>query len=270
MRRLLLLALLLSGTAFGQAAVSSGPCKMNGSDCLPSTASALRSATTNVDVAAATAPSNGQVLTATSSTTATWQPLAAGSPVGSDTEVQFNDGGALAGATGLTYGKASKSVSGTGPWTLTPTSDITPLTVRAYSSGTSPIIQWQTSANGALGNISHDGVLFAPIALTVLPVTATAAPTAAESAKVFTNEGDADGATVTLPAAAAGLTFTLYVQAAQTLTVTAGTGDTIRIAGNVTAAAGSITSSTVGSAVVLVAINATEWVATSAVGSWSF
>lgn len=38
-----------------------------------STANALRSATTRVSVSAATAPSSGQVLTATSSTTATWQ-----------------------------------------------------------------------------------------------------------------------------------------------------------------------------------------------------
>ena len=38
-----------------------------------SAANALRSATTRVDVSAATAPSNGQVLTATSSTAATWQ-----------------------------------------------------------------------------------------------------------------------------------------------------------------------------------------------------
>lgn len=36
-------------------------------------ATALKSATTSVDVSAATAPSSGQVLTATSSTTATWQ-----------------------------------------------------------------------------------------------------------------------------------------------------------------------------------------------------
>ena len=39
---------------------------------------ALKSATTTVDVSAATAPSSGQVLKATSTTTATWQTLAAG------------------------------------------------------------------------------------------------------------------------------------------------------------------------------------------------
>ena len=36
-------------------------------------AKALKSATTNVNVSSATAPTTGQVLTATSGTTATWQ-----------------------------------------------------------------------------------------------------------------------------------------------------------------------------------------------------
>ena len=39
----------------------------------PNIASFLKSATTNINIASATAPSNWQVLTATSSTTATWQ-----------------------------------------------------------------------------------------------------------------------------------------------------------------------------------------------------
>jgi hypothetical protein len=43
------------------------------------TASLLKSATTEIDVSAATAPTNGQVLTATSSTTATWQTPSGGS-----------------------------------------------------------------------------------------------------------------------------------------------------------------------------------------------
>jgi len=104
---------------------------------------------------------------------------------------------------------------------------------------------------------------------TVEEVTTTKAPSAAESGELYTNEGDADGATVTLPTAAAGLTFTVYVQTAQTFTVTAGSGDTIRLGDTVTAAAGSVTSAVVGSAVTLVAINATEWVAVAIVGSWS-
>lgn len=48
---------------------------------IKSSANALRSATTRVDVSAATAPSSGQVLTATGTTAATWQtPTAAFSP----------------------------------------------------------------------------------------------------------------------------------------------------------------------------------------------
>jgi hypothetical protein len=123
---------------------------------------------------------------------------------------------------------------------------------------------------------SADGFVFDTTtvgALRVVPVSAvttTAAPTAAATGTVYTNEGDADGATVTLPTAAAGLQFTAYVQTAQTLTVTAASGDTVRIASSVTAAAGSITSAVVGSSVTLIAINATEWVATASVGSWSF
>lgn len=104
----------------------------------------------------------------------------------------------------------------------------------------------------------------------VEPVTATKTPGVTESWEAYTNEGDADGATVTLPAAAAGLTLTVYVQAAQTLTVTAGSGDTIRIAASVTAAAGSITCNVVGSSVTLLAINATEWVGIASVGTWTF
>jgi hypothetical protein len=104
----------------------------------------------------------------------------------------------------------------------------------------------------------------------VEPVTSTKSPGADESREVYTNEGDGDGATVTLPTAAAGLSYNVCVQVAQTLTITAASGDTIRIAGNVTAAAGSITSAVVGSCVSLVAINATEWFALSAVGSWTF
>lgn len=91
---------------------------------------------------------------------------------------------------------------------------------------------------------------------------------AAEARELYTNEGDADGSIINLPTAAAGLTYTIYVQAAQTITVNASTGDTLRLAGAVSASAGNITSNTVGSSVTLVAINATEWVATSIIGTW--
>lgn len=105
----------------------------------------------------------------------------------------------------------------------------------------------------------------------VTAVTTTASPASTDSGTVYTNEGDSDGATITLPAAqtSPSLVFTAVVQAAYTLTITAGSGDTIRIGSNVTAAAGSISSAVVGSAITLVCINATEWVAISSVGSWT-
>jgi hypothetical protein len=129
-----------------------------------------------------------------------------------------------------------------------------------------------STAGGSLAlGYSGQTVFSAKLAhgVSVVPVTTTAAPASTHTGAVYTNEGDTDGATVTLPAAAAGLQFSVVVQAAQTLTVTAGTGDTIRVAASVTAAAGSITCATVGSAITLVAINATEWVALSTVGTWT-
>jgi hypothetical protein len=91
-----------------------------------------------------------------------------------------------------------------------------------------------------------------------------------ESNRVFTNEGAGAGVQFNLPAAAPGLTYTFIVQAAQTLTVDVAAGDTIRLAGSVSAASGNCASSTVGDAIILVAINTTEWVAVSVVGAgWS-
>lgn len=104
---------------------------------------------------------------------------------------------------------------------------------------------------------------------TIVPSTAPAVLAAADSGKIYTNEGDTDGVALTLPTAVAGYEFTFIVKVAQTLSVIASAGDTIRIAGSVTAAAGSISSATVGNAITLVSINATEWMAVSTVGTWT-
>jgi len=67
-------------------------------------ASALKSATTTVDVSAATAPTAGQVLTATDSTHATWQTPSGGggSPGGSSGQIQYNNAGAFGGDANFT------------------------------------------------------------------------------------------------------------------------------------------------------------------------
>ncbi len=94
--------------------------------------------------------------------------------------------------------------------------------------------------------------------------------TIADGASVFTNEGAGAEVIFTLPTALKGLRYTFIVQAAQNLRITAGTGDTIRVAGVVSAAAGNMVNAVVGSSVTLVAINATEWMAESAInGTWT-
>jgi len=93
----------------------------------------------------------------------------------------------------------------------------------------------------------------------------------ADSSKVLTNEGASAGVVFNLPSTiVVGMYYTFYVQAAQVITVTAGTGDTIRLGANVTPTAGSITCGVVGSVVTLFAINATEWVALDYIGPWGF
>lgn len=125
------------------------------------TVTALKSATTVVDVGAAAAPSVGKVLTATDSTHATWQlPPSASDVTGTGAS------GRLAGWTGaqtLGTNAAAMLDATTGVVTLgPPATDVAMLTARASSGGTANILQWQTSANGALGHVAHDGSVVAP------------------------------------------------------------------------------------------------------------
>lgn len=86
---------------------------------------------------------------------------------------------------------------------------------------------------------------------------------------IITNEGATAQITFNLPSAVAGFTFTFVVQDSDGVKVVASTGDTIRVASSASASAGNITSSTVGDAITLVAINNTQWIATSYVGTWT-
>lgn len=93
--------------------------------------------------------------------------------------------------------------------------------------------------------------------------------TVQESQKVLTNEGTTAKNYHTLPAGQTSWTYTFVVQDADGLRITANTGDTIRVIDKVTAAAGYIESTTIGSVVTLVAINSDEWIATSIHGVWT-
>lgn len=94
----------------------------------------------------------------------------------------------------------------------------------------------------------------------------------AHNETVTTNEGVTSKPTYTLYTAIKGLCVSFVVQDSDGLRVQAAAGDTIRIAGTASAAAGYIESTTIGDSVTLVAINTTEWVAISVVheAGWSF
>jgi hypothetical protein len=73
-----------------------------------------------------------------------------------------------------------------------------------------------------------------------------------------------------LPAAAAGYCFEWIVQDADGVKIVAGAGDTVRVANAVSAAAGYVCdAATIGNALKMCAINATEWVASYVVGTWT-
>ena len=94
--------------------------------------------------------------------------------------------------------------------------------------------------------------------------------TAAESGKNFTNEGATAENHHDLPAAAVGLVYSFIVQDIDGIQVNAAAGDTIRIAGAVSASGGFMESATVGSVITIFAINATEWFTFhDTAGAWS-
>lgn len=90
-----------------------------------------------------------------------------------------------------------------------------------------------------------------------------------ESGTVLTNEGATAENYHTLPSAAATYVFEFYCQDADGIRVVAAAGDTIRDLATVSAVAGYIRSSTVGSVIRLVALNATEWFVASKQGTWT-
>ena len=78
------------------------------------TASGLRTASTVVAISSATAPTSGQTLVATSSTAATWQTPAVGSPGGSTTQLQYNNAGSFGGMAGTAWDDTNRSLVVTG------------------------------------------------------------------------------------------------------------------------------------------------------------
>ena len=87
--------------------------------------------------------------------------------------------------------------------------------------------------------------------------------------KFYTNEGAGAEVEFLLPTAAAGLVYYFYCADADGAKIRANTGDKVRVGASLSSSAGYALSTTIGSAVMMVAINADEWVAMSSVGTWS-
>jgi len=119
------------------------------------------------------------------------------------------------------------------------------------------------------GDVSGTGTAALQFSSWVEEQTGNDTLTDAESNTVYTNEGAGGDITLTLPTAVAGIQYTFIVQENNKLEVEAASGDTIRIATEESAAAGTIDSDLVGSTVTLVCINATEWVAVAMLGTWT-
>lgn len=182
------------------------------------------------------------------------------------------DGGTAIADNAIIRGDGTEGIQGS-IWALSDAGDLT------SSSGLTLIAGAGKNLNltpGAGGNIAFNGnalsvgsnsVLtnFFTEALASTPVNADAN----YARYLYSNEGAAAQIVVTLPTAVAGKDFTFVIQDADGFRVTANTGDTIRVIDKVTAAAGYIESTTIGSVVRLVAINATEWFAVSIHGVWT-
>jgi hypothetical protein len=126
-----------------------------------------------------------------------------------------------------------------------------------------PSNRWQNiyAVNGVLG-----GRAVSVKTQANTPVTVSAS---ADGNKLYTNEGTTARVDFNLPTAVAGLTFTFYCADTDGIRVIANTGDDIRIAGSVSATAGRIDSTVIGSCVKLTAINATNWIAEYSTGTWT-
>jgi hypothetical protein len=103
----------------------------------------------------------------------------------------------------------------------------------------------------------------------VVAKTANYTITTSDIGRTFKNTGASGTVNLTLPTASEGLWYEFYIDAAQSLTITAGASTTIRIAGSASASAGNITSNTVGNFVKLKAISSTQWIAETTQGTWT-
>jgi hypothetical protein len=106
--------------------------------------------------------------------------------------------------------------------------------------------------------------------ITVVPnTTGPVALTSLDQGRVLTNDGAGGSVEYQLPTAAPNLAYEFCVVTAQTLQVTAASGDTIGVGSSTSATAGNITNNVVNACVSLFAPNASGWIARSFTTTWT-
>lgn len=129
-----------------------------------------------------------------------------------------------------------------------------------------------TDSAGIAANISDEtgsGAVQFAIG-TVEANTGAKSPAVTESGEMYTNTGDGDGSSIALlDNPTVGTTYEVAVTVAQTITITPGSGETLKLAGDTCGT--SITSNVVGSTLKVKAVvggAAGSWYVVSSVGTW--
>lgn len=138
-----------------------------------------------------------------------------------------------------------------------------------YAEGSGGVSAWVASASGDFTAVSRGLRAYRSVETNTAVAASPNLLASTESRRLLTNEGATAENYHTLPSAAAGMEYAFYCQDTDGIRIVANAGDTIRISGTASAAAGFVRSSSVGSALILTAINVTEWVAISVVGTWT-
>lgn len=154
------------------------------------------------------------------------------------------------------------NTQGTAAGSITLTSTVGGVTVSAGADDA-------VTLNPGTGGVNFSGDLIKNFTYVITADTDNEALNANMSGTVYTNAGAGGAQTFTLPAAAAGLTYTFIVAAVQELRVDPEAGDTININGTAASAAEYWTANAVGECITLVAIDTVQWIATSYTGTWT-
>lgn len=142
----------------------------------------------------------------------------------------------------------------------------------SLSAGGAEYVQCSSAAGGVYltGKLVYGGLVSVTARTTDLTLSVNT-----NASGLFTNEGASGEVILSLPSAAAGLTYEVAVEAAQYLQVKAASGDVIRADPNrdgtfsTSADAGYIRSNVAGSTLRIVAINTTTWQVMSETGTWT-